>query len=203
MNTIRKVIAIATRLAIFALVFVAAVSHAQTSRSPGSNYHHAGDHDDEINLEGARVGCDVASTDARLGREMDGFEFIRNIGEGLIKEFDQAWRQSLDGTNGRESVILIFRMTDGSYTGRAQGFTNEYDKFTFRWNPAALAIVHTHPNHSDPRPGAIDKRVADRYGVPNFTITSSGMYVYAPATQKTSKVLNGLDWLNLSRWKCR
>jgi hypothetical protein len=202
MNTKRKVIAIAARLAI-ALVFVAAVSHAQTSRPTGSNYHHADNHDAEINLDGARIGCDVASTSARPGREMDGFEFTRNIGEGLIKEFDQAWRQSLDGTNGRESVILIFRMTDGSYTGRAQGFTNEYDKFTFRWNPAALAIVHTHPNHSDPRPGAIDKRVADRYGVPNFTITSSGMYVYDPATKKTSKVLNGLDWLNLSRWKCR
>jgi hypothetical protein len=45
--------------------------------------------------------------------------------------------------------------------------------------------------------------VADRYGVPIFTITISGMYMYNPATKQTSKVLEGLDWLdpiNLSRW---
>jgi hypothetical protein len=123
-----------------------------------------------------------------------------NIDQRLIKEFDKAWRASGGGTNGREGVVLIFRMADGSYTGRSQGFTNEYRKSTFKWNPAALAIVHTHPNSIDPRPAEQDKRVADKYGVPNFTITISGMYVYDPATKKTSKVLNGLDWLDLSTY---
>lgn len=123
-----------------------------------------------------------------------------NIDQRIIKEFDKAWRASGDGTNGREGVVLIFRMEDGSYRGISQGFTNEYQKFTFKWNPAAVAIVHTHPNSGDPKPGEQDKRVADKYGVPNFTITMSGMYVYNPATKKTSKVLNGLDWLKLSTY---
>jgi len=33
--------------------------------------------------------------------------------------------------------------------------------------------------------------------VPNFTLTRTGMYVYDPATKRTSKVFNGLDWLKL------
>ena len=125
------------------------------------------------------------------------------IDQRVIKELDNAWRYSGDGTNNREGVVLIFRMKDGTYNGKAQGFTNEYKKFTFVWNPAALAIVHTHPNNCDPRPSKQDRRIADKYGVPNFTITLSGMYVYDPATKTTSKVLNGLDWLNpstLYRW---
>ncbi|HYV03344.1 MAG TPA: hypothetical protein VFB82_02090 [Blastocatellia bacterium] len=125
------------------------------------------------------------------------------IDQRVIKELDDAWRYSGCGTNDREGVVLIFRMKDGTYNAKQQGFTNEYKKFTFKWNPAALAIIHTHPNTCDPRPSKQDRRVADKYGVPNFTITLSGMYVYDPSTKTTSKVLNGLDWLNpstLDRW---
>ena len=81
--------------------------------------------------------------------------------------------------------------------GRSQGISNEYHMFTFKWSFNAVAIVHTHPNGTDPRPGEQDKRVADKYCVPNFTLTRTGMYVYDPATKRTSKVFNGLDWLKL------
>ena len=123
-----------------------------------------------------------------------------NIDKAVSKELDKAWRISGDGTSGRVAVVLIFRMEDGSYTGKLQVYTNEYRKSTFKWNPAAIAIIHTHPNSADPKPAEQDKRVADKYGVPNFTITNSGMYVYDPVTKKTSKVLNSLDWLNLSAY---
>jgi len=89
-------------------------------------------------------------------------------------------------------------MKDGSYVGKTLGYTNEIRKFTFKWNPAAMAIVHTHPNGSDPKPADQDKRIANKYGVLNFTISIRGMYVYDPVTKKTSKVLNGLDWLDQS-----
>jgi hypothetical protein len=122
------------------------------------------------------------------------------IDRGLIGEFNEAWQLSGDGTNGRESVVLIFRMWDGSYQGKSQGLCNEYKKSTFKWNPAAIAIVHTHPNNCDPRPSANDQRVAEEHHVLMFTITISGMYEYDPATRKTSKVLNGLAWLDLASY---
>src|SRR5262245_24392153 len=87
-------------------------------------------------------------------------------------------------------------MWNGRYTAKPQGYTNQYKCCTFKWNPSAIAIVHTHPNCCDPRPGEGDKLVADKYGVPNFTITSTGMYEYDPATRRTNKVLDGLDWMN-------
>ena len=117
----------------------------------------------------------------------------------LIKEFDLAWRLSGLGSTGRESVILIFRMFDGTFIGRSQGYSNQYKKFTFRLSPNSVAIVHTHPSVCDPRPSPIDRRVADNYNVPIFTITLHGMYVYDPATKETDKVLDGLDWLDASR----
>ena len=114
---------------------------------------------------------------------------------GVFVEFDKAWRNSIDGRSNRESVVLIFRTHDGSYRGELQHFTNEYLRARFKWNPAAIAIVHTHPDRCDPRPSEEDKRIANKYGVPNFTITNSGMYVYDPATRRTSKVFDDLDWL--------
>lgn len=116
--------------------------------------------------------------------------------ELVSKELQKAWIISGVGTTARESVVLIFRMWDGSYRAKLQPSTNQYKSCTFKWNPAAIAIVHTHPNDSDPKPGEQDRQVADKYGVPNFTITTSGMYVYDPAAKKTSKVLDGLAWMN-------
>jgi hypothetical protein len=116
--------------------------------------------------------------------------------KSLVKQFDNAWRLSGAGSTGRESVVLIFRMSDGSFAGRGQGFTNQYKKFTFNLDRAAIAIVHTHPNSCNPKPSTEDQRVADHYHLPIFTITVTGMYVYEPTIKKTSKVLEGLAWLD-------
>ena len=175
-------------------LFVAESIRAQTPAAATAN-------DDRSDTTSAPPVCAFGPSFALSGfRPMPANGARTNIDKGLTKEFDKAWRISGYGTNDREGVVLIFRMEDGCYTGKSQGFTNEYRKFTFKWNPAALAIVHTHPNSCDPRPAEQDRRVADKYGVPNFTITISGMYVYDPATKKTSKVLNGLDWLDLSTY---
>jgi len=90
-------------------------------------------------------------------------------------------------------------MSDGTFIGKSQGYTNQYKKFTFKMIPNSIAIVHTHPSGCDPRPSRDDRQVADDYDVPIFTITVHGMYVYDPATKKTNKVLDGMDWLNPSR----
>jgi hypothetical protein len=125
---------------------------------------------------------------------------MSKVDKGIVKAFEKAWERSADGTSSVEGVVLILRMADGSFTGRDMGVTNEYRRFTFPWHPAAIAIVHTHPNASDPKPCGEDIVAADKLGVPVFTITSRGMYVYDPGTRKISKVMNDLDWLDQSSW---
>lgn len=125
---------------------------------------------------------------------------MSKVDKRIVKAFEKAWQRSGDGTSSLEGVVLILRMADGSFSGRDMGATNEYKRFTFPWHPAAIAIVHTHPNASDPKPCDQDIVAAEKRGVPVFTITSRGMYVYDPGTRKISKVMNDLDWLDQSSW---
>jgi hypothetical protein len=86
---------------------------------------------------------------------------------------------------------------------RAGECMNEYLKFSFKWHPAAKAIVHTHPYNRDPMPTRRDEEVADKFRVPIFTITRQGVFMYDPATKKTSKVMDKLDWLDASAYTAR
>jgi hypothetical protein len=133
------------------------------------------------------------------GSRMPANKALIEADKRLIKEFDHAWRLSGGGFTGRESVVLIFRMGDGTFIGKSQGYSNEFKKFTFKLRRNAVAIVHTHPSCCDPKPSREDCHVADNYHVPILTITVNGMYVYDPATKTTSKVLDGMDWLEPAR----
>lgn len=125
---------------------------------------------------------------------------ISKIDNEIVKAFEKAWQRSGNGATSLEGVVLILRMADGSFSGRDMGATNEYRRFTFAWHPAAIAIVHTHPNSADPKPCDEDIGVAEKHGVPIFTLTNRGMYVYDPGTRKVSKVMNDLDWLDRVSW---
>jgi hypothetical protein len=142
----------------------------------------------------------VATSRAHSGTITRADYAISKVDSGIVKAFEKAWRRSAAGTSSLEGVVLILRMADGSFSGREMGWTNEYRSFTFPWHPAAIAIVHTHPNASDPQPCGADLVAADKYRVPIFTITSRGMFVYDPGTRKITKVMNNLDWLDQSRW---
>jgi hypothetical protein len=132
-------------------------------------------------------------------RNRAAFELSR-VDKKLVDQFQKAWLLAKNGTSNREAVVLIFRSTEGRYTGKTLAITNEQLQLSFKWDPAAIAIVHTHPNHCDPAPGRYDRQLADRLGVPIFTITRSGMFMYDPATKLIRKVQNGLDWLNSSNF---
>lgn len=125
---------------------------------------------------------------------------ISRFDRKMIEEFNRAWMRAGDGTAVNESVVLILRMAGGGYAARSLATTNQNRAFTFGWHPATVAIVHTHPNGSDPRPQGEDINVADKYRVPIFTLTSRGMFVYDPSTKTTSLVKQNLDWLDPSKW---
>lgn len=148
---------------------------------------------------GAAQETSSAEPSSDAARKRAAFELSR-VDKKLVDQFQKAWLLAKNGTSNREAVVLIFRSTEGRYTGKTLAITNEQLQLSFKWDSAAIAIVHTHPNHCDPAPGKYDRQLADRLGVPIFTITRSGMFMYDPATKGTRKVQNGLDWLNSSNF---
>jgi len=133
------------------------------------------------------------------GRTQDAFD-LSKIDYEITKEFLKAWNYCHNGIDNQEAVVLIFRKLDGSYFAKALGQTNETRKFRFQWDPAAIAIAHTHPTGIDPKPSIEDVRLSARLRVPIFTMTGSGMYMYDPGTKRTTKVQEQLDWLNPAKW---
>ncbi|HKS42769.1 MAG TPA: hypothetical protein VJX74_19310 [Blastocatellia bacterium] len=178
-----------------ALAFSCSISQAQTFNALiGPFYYGPGNN----TVAETHTNVERASPVARKPITRD--FVLSKFDDHVVDKFRDAWRSSGNGTTTQESVLLILRMADGSYSARSMGATNEYKSFTFNWHPAAVAIVHTHPNSSSPKPQSADRQVADKFGVLMFTITSRGMYLYDPSTKKTTKVQDGLDWLESSSW---
>ncbi len=119
---------------------------------------------------------------------------------GIVKVFRAAWQRAGGGTIQVEAVVLIVRNADGSCRTILPHSTNEYRRLTFQWQPGTIAILHTHPNHNDPKPSPADMEIADRFRVPMFTLTISGMFLYDPMTKVISRVQAGVDWLEQAKW---
>ena len=126
---------------------------------------------------------------------------ISKIDAVAAKELRKAWHVSRNGSDGFEGLVLVYATHDGLISVRFEGKSDEQKQFTFAWAANIIAVVHTHPNGVDPKPVGHDLRLADRFGVPVFTITQRGMYVYDPETRRISMVQDGLDWLESSKWK--
>ncbi len=132
---------------------------------------------------------------------LSGLDFVLStFDKSVVSKFREAWRRVGSGMLPSESVVLILRLPDGSYDTFMPKPTNEYKRFTFAWRPATIAVVHTHPNSGPATPEGCDLDLADKYKVPIFTITSRGMFVYDPATHKTTRVLEGIEWGNDGAW---
>jgi len=128
-----------------------------------------------------------------------GFDLSR-IDAQVVGEFKKAWRYSFSGFSHLEGLVLIFRNSDGSYRGQSLAPKNEFDGFSFTWEPGTIAIVHTHPTGRDPMPSTRDRQLADRAHVPVLTITRWGMYMYEPIAGRTTRIQTYLDWLSPSNW---
>jgi hypothetical protein len=190
----------------FLLINGLSVSFAASDRNKDADTESGRETSTPINIAEAYPVADGTlrnelSTTPRSGKLAPGKPVFNmsGISNDVIEAFKKAWRISKAGTSVNEGVVLVFQNPDGSYTGESQGATNQYKEFTFTWNPKAIAIVHTHPNSSDPRPQEEDLRIADRFRVPMITITSRGMYMYDPRTKRTTKVLEGVEWLDFPR----
>jgi hypothetical protein len=137
--------------------------------------------------------------DASARANVNSIDFIVGaIDDQTRAEFQKAWWIAGGGVKSIEAVVLLYRGRNGSLIARSQGCTNQRLSFSFAWSPNAIAIVHTHPNNASPEPQRNDLQIADKFGVPVFTITNRGMFVYDPVSKKTRKVLSDLTWLQPS-----
>jgi hypothetical protein len=160
----------------------------------------------------AQHGKSLSNSESRTGTKLQKREnanittsvtesILMRIDERIVEEMELAWRIVGGGIDNKEAVLLLFRMDDGSIHARPGGLTNEQKAFTFKWYPSAIAILHTHPNSVDPQPSRPDRQLANELGVPIFTLTVRGMYLYDPHSRKVTQIKRGLDWLELSKWK--
>ena len=182
-------------LVVIALAFTCSISQAQNFNAHiGPFYYRPGNNAD------AETATNVERASPTARKPVTRDYVLSKFDDKVVDKFREAWRSTGNGTTTLESVVLILRMADGTYSARSQGATNEYKSFTFNWHPATVAIVHTHPNSSSPKPQLADIQVADKLHVLMFTITSRGMYLYDPSTKEITKVREGLDWLEASSW---
>ena len=154
-------------------------------------------------LNRAFANSDTVVTTGASSRVTLGLRMLNKVDEDLVNQFRKAWAISKAGCDSREGLVMVFLMRGGRYMGRLVGATNEFAEVTFKWDPASIALVHTHPNGINARPSSIDELAAEKLGIPIFTITNRGMYVYNPTTMRTTRVMNDLDWLEPSKWAIR
>jgi hypothetical protein len=137
------------------------------------------------------------------GRPLVGSQYrfmLSDIDANMVKEFNGAWQQCVLGTRDTEAVVLVLRDPNGSLRAVSAGRSNKAYAFTFTWDPAIIAVFHTHPNNRDPKPAGADILIARKYDVPMFTLSHRGMFMFDPATDGITRVKAGIDWLDASGW---
>jgi hypothetical protein len=185
------------------VIVLAASTHAQSVHgSPNIRVPSPPDLDPPVydNTRDASKTIEKAfETGTELTRTVPAFT-MSAIGQAAAKQFEKAWQRSGCGATSLEGLVLILREQDGTYRAVSQPSTNEHRQVTFTLTSDVIAIVHTHPNDRDPQPGDEDRRLADKYQIPVYTITLYGMFMYDPKIKKTSRLQAGLDWLNPKKW---
>jgi hypothetical protein len=180
------------RLSLLAFLFFALNVSLSQAQSTSLN---AGAGDAKSNSDSATAKSAPPSTNVNNSAFI-----LSKIDGAVVKAFQKAWNISGNGSTDVEGLVLIISNPDGSYGAVSGGRTNEFREFTFTWNPNIIAIVHTHPTGRDPKPHMQDRLVADRFGVPIFTLTLRGMFMYDPVTKQTQKLKDGLDWSEPASW---
>jgi hypothetical protein len=133
-------------------------------------------------------------------QETNAQALVSEVDVAMVRVFRAAWKSVGDGTSLSEAVLVLERSPNGSLIATPLPMTNEQRKFTFRWDPTTKGLIHTHPNICSPRPTPEDRAIADKVGVPIFTLSNRGMFMYDPETKKVTIVQDNLDWMNLSKW---
>jgi hypothetical protein len=110
----------------------------------------------------------------------------------VVQHMGSAWKSAGNGNTNEESSFIMLK---GSPVPVPMPPTHDYHKETFSIEPDTQAIFHTHPNSADPMPSDADKKIADKFHVQMYVMSSKGLSLYDPATKTTTFVSQNLDYL--------
>jgi hypothetical protein len=110
------------------------------------------------------------------------------------------WRAAGLGTTCWERAAWIVRNEDGSYSCVQVPPSRECFRLTLSSErpEGAVALMHTHPS----KLGAMridegnDANVAEKIGLPLYTIGAAGLFRYDPVTNVERRIEHGLSWMN-------
>jgi hypothetical protein len=93
--------------------------------------------------------------------------------------FEHLLQRARYGLASYESAAWIVRGRDGDVGLKEWAFSGSAERIAWRGPvpDGALAIVHTHPRQSDPRPSSADAALARRLGLPVYALSSRGFWV--------------------------
>ncbi|HSB63387.1 MAG TPA: hypothetical protein VLJ18_04440 [Thermoanaerobaculia bacterium] len=88
-----------------------------------------------------------------------------------------------------ERAAWLLQEPDGPVRFLPWPFLGSYGKAAWpgRMPEGAIAVVHTHPNDSDPRPSTGDAALARRLGLPVLTLSRRSLWVAWP-DERTSEI---------------
>ncbi len=108
----------------------------------------------------------------------------------------KAWAETVgSSTTGVEAGFRVDNRAGAEMVVQT-GTTNQAMRQKMTIIPGVtVAIYHVHPRSADPMPSVADRRLADTWGVKVYTIHYAGLFIYDPATKKTERLRERLDWL--------
>jgi len=114
----------------------------------------------------------------------------------VVAALRTVWFQTINGRRGTEASFRL----DGkpsAYRIITSPPTNEFRKQKLEIIPGlTLAVFHVHTAKGEPEPSPADRSIADRYKLRMYTIHLQGLYEYDPVTKRTTKLRDGVKWMN-------
>jgi hypothetical protein len=125
---------------------------------------------------------------------------LNRINAGMVARMREAWELAGRGSSNREAAVLIVDRGEGTYDAVLAQDPEGYRSMRMMVPAGSVAIFHTHPNFTGSEPSPQDRLNSDLLGIPNFTLTDRGVWIYDPHTQRTSRVMYRLSWLDPKNW---
>jgi len=123
----------------------------------------------------------------------------------VIDAMNRTFQYASLGHSHYEYAFFVKRLPDGTWVATEVQGSNGFNSVTVKWDPAALAFGHIHPNHTDGRPSENDMQKADgrRPAMPFFVFGSGGLWEYDPAKRRSTEnprlLRENLDWSRACR----